>query len=508
MLKRLFKLVFSRFAITAASAMFQVGILLLGIYVFRSHIMAIFIVSYLLSAIVSFIIINRDSNSDYKISWLIFVFVVPVVGIVTYFLYGNPKMNKKIKRKLALSTPEPVPGGAENLPAISADYAQTFKLIENVAGSKLRAVEKIQYFPLGELWLADLSRELARAEEFILMEYYIIESGLVWEQVFTLLKAKAAAGVKIYLMYDDFGSIQKLPRGFKKKLRQAGINVKSFNPFVPRLNRFLNNRDHRKITVIDGKVGYVGGANLADEYVNLIVKHGHWKDTALKLTGPVVDELVRSFLELWNFSLKKKPQVAPLAFPVYNNAPALIAPDGYVQTFTDNPIQKLALGQRVYIDIITKAKKYIYMTTPYLIIDFEMMMALKTACARGVDVRIITPHIPDKRFVFIITRSNYLELIKAGVKIYEYTPGFMHSKSIVSDDTIGLVGTMNLDYRSFHLQFEISALLYETSALADLKADIDMCFKSSNLLKQKEVENWSWAPRALGFIFKAIAPFM
>ena len=349
--------------------------------------------------------------------------------------------------------------------------------------------------------------ELEKAEHFIFMEYFIIQEGVMWNAIHDVLRRKAAQGVEIRLLFDDVGSLLTLPNDYDKLLESEGIACRVFNPFVQMLSPRLNNRDHRKILVIDGHTGFTGGINLADEYINAYPKHGHWKDTAVMLKGEAVANLTTMFLIMWGFVNKSDEVFDPYMPHAYHPDPFPEAA-GFVQPFSDSPLDGEPIAENVYRALIERAERYVYITTPYLILDNEITTALCTAARQGIDVRIITPHVPDKWYVHAVTRANYPTLIKAGVKIYEYTPGFIHAKMFVSDDDYAVVGTINLDYRSLYLHFECGAWMYKTSCIPDIRDDI---LKTQEVCQQVTPEDYAHVPfiKRLGHgLLRVFAPLM
>lgn len=341
--------------------------------------------------------------------------------------------------------------------------------IKETTGLPLYSNTKTSYYKLGEEFHIELLNSLKQAEKFILMEYFIIEEGKMWNSIYDILKEKVKVGVKVFIIYDDFGCMTTLSDKYYKKLEEDGINCIPSNKFVPVLSKIHNNRDHRKITVIDGIVGFTGGINLADEYINEKVKFGHWKDTAVKLEGDAVKGLVALFFQTWNTQSK---QIVDVKEFIEATSPQKDA-TGMVAVYGDGPqdYYKDDIAKYVYLNMINQAKKYIYITTPYLICDCEILNAICVCAKKGVDVRIITPHIPDKKTVFWMTKSNYEDLINAGVKIYEYTPGFIHAKQFICDDRYAVCGTVNLDYRSLMHHFECGVWMYNAECIEDMKND-------------------------------------
>jgi cardiolipin synthase len=319
--------------------------------------------------------------------------------------------------------------------------------------------------------LEDMKKDLEKAESFIFMEYFILEDGEAFLQIREILERKAAQGVEVRLMYDDLGSIGTASWRYAAELNQAGIRCRSFNPALPFLNLFLNHRDHRKITVIDGKVGYTGGYNLADEYFHYTKPYGHWKDTGIRLEGRAVRNLTATFLELWNVNERAEEDVAP-----YLEIDHRVEAEGAVQPFGDSPLDGERSAENVYLTLINQAKEYVWLMTPYLIITDELRRSLELAAKRGVDVRLITPGVPDKKAVWSVTRSYYAPLVGQGVRIFEYTPGFCHGKMAVSDGCAASIGTSNLDYRSLYLHFENNVVLYRCEAVKQMAADFQEMF--------------------------------
>ena len=358
---------------------------------------------------------------------------------------------------------------------------------------------------LGEDFFRQLMRELPKAKKFIFLEYFILEKGLMWDSVLEILRERAAAGVEVCVIYDDFGCIQRLSASYPKEL--AGFNIKAvpYNPMRPSMDPSLNYRDHRKICVIDGQVGFTGGINLADEYINKVERFGHWKDTSVLLRGAAVRSLTRMFLQQWTLNAGSDTLDRPEE--EYLTARALPAL-GYVQPFPDSPLDHFNVAENAYLHLIQRADHYVYITTPYLILDNEFVTTLKTAAESGVDVRIITPSHPDKWYVHMVSRSYYQTLIQSGVKIYEYQPGFIHAKMCLCDDEAAMVGTANLDYRSLYLHYENAVLLYHTPVLAEIKKDIEETLEKSRLITIEELRSKLRGTSALCALLKLLAPLM
>lgn len=468
----LVRFLFSKLFIVGFLIVIQTIVLLVSIIWLADYFTMVYAVLALLSIGIVVFLVSKEENPSYKLAWVIVVMALPIFGGLFYITFGNKNLPRELRNRIAAAgkcEQMHVAPGIPCLPALEMrkeSLAALSKFITNTTGSELWGHTESEYLPVGEIMWQRMLEELKKAERFIFMEYFILEEGEMWEPILEVLKEKVAQGVEVRFMYDDMGSIQTLPRGYHKRLCEMGINCVLFNPFKPHLNSMMNYRDHRKITVIDGNVGFCGGINIADEYINAYDKHGHWKDTGVLLRGEGVWNLTAMFLDLWNFS---KP--TDTDFEQYK--PTMKCHnDGFVQAFGDTPLDHINVCEESYMQIINRATKYVYITTPYLILDNEMVTSLQMAARSGVDVRIVTPAVPDKWFVHETTRSFYKTLISTGVRIFEYTPGFVHAKMYVADDDVAIVGTANMDYRSFFLHFECGVCFYGASVVADVRDDI------------------------------------
>ncbi|MCI7812706.1 MAG: cardiolipin synthase [Robinsoniella sp.] len=385
-------------------------------------------------------------------------------------------------------------------------YAQAHYLHE-VTGMFCYSGGNVTYYKIGEEFHQALLENLECAQKFIFMEYFIIQDGVMWASVHEILKKKAAQGIAVYLMYDDFGCMATLPERYYRQMEKEGIHCIPANKFTPVLSNIHNNRDHRKITVIDGKVGFTGGINLADEYINAVSKYGHWKDTAVKLEGEAVKNLTALFWLYWNMQTQK-PMEYEFAWYI-DNVLCDEKGEGAVMPYGDGPktFYPESIGKNVYLNMINDAKKYLYITTPYLICDHELMNALRLAAKKGVDVRIITPHIPDKKAIFLMTRSSYERLITDGVKIYEYTPGFIHAKNFICDDKFATCGTINLDYRSLVHHYECSVWMYHVDCIKDMKEDFEETMKQSEQIEKTGAKLKGWE-KILAEVMKVFSPLL
>ena len=440
-----------------------------------------------LSALVVVYIINGRSNPSVKLAWIVPIMIFPLFGGLAYLFFGTKKPMKKISNAITIQEEKTkclIPSCKGLLDDIKAEDRHVSSQLEyiNSMGFPVYKQTDAKYFPLGESFFKSLIEDLEKAEKFIFMEYFIIEEGKMWNTLYDMLKVKAKEGVDVRVMYDDIGCINTLPADFRSRLNKDGIKCQAFNPFVPVLSIVANNRDHRKITVIDGNIAYTGGVNIADEYINEKERFGHWKDTTVRLEGKAVWGFTHMFLNMWNAFNKTDEDISVFM-------PSLTAEsNGYVIPYGDSPLDNEIFAENVYINIINNAVDYVYIFTPYLIIDTQTMTAITLAAKRGVDIRIMVPGIPDKRQAYELARSHYPELIENGVRIYEYTPGFVHAKSFVADDKIAVVGTINLDYRSLYHHFECGCMFYNSSVIEDIKRDFLLSASESELVEDPKTK--------------------
>ena len=418
-------------------------------------------------------IIASDDNPDYKIPWMLFVLILPVAGLMLYFIFGSRKLKKKYIKRLedlkSLSYRKEDDGLLQKLEKENPIACTQANMLINIADANLFTNTKQIYYPSGEKYHEALLQDLRNASKFIYMEYFIIEDGKFWNSILDILKEKAKQGVDIKVAFDDIGCMSTLPGNYAKQLKTYGIEATPFSRMKGQADNEFNNRNHRKITVIDGIIGYTGGVNIADEYINGIEKYGHWKDVGIRIEGEAVYELTKLFLIDFGINLKHSLNLPDNLYPDTD-----IKETGYVIPFGDGPkpLYERRVGKTIIQNMLATATKYVYITSPYLIIDNELCVSIENAALRGVDVRIIVPHIPDKKIVFNMTKSYYKRFIDAKVKIYEYKPGFIHAKTYLADDQYAIVGTINLDYRSLVHHFENGVWLYNCECIKDLKKDI------------------------------------
>ncbi len=452
----------------------------------------------------------RDLHPAYKAAWLMLILLFPLFGGLFYLALGHKGISRVLRHRHAkrtaeaqwlLSAPQ---GTSRDLYQFHRQAAVQSDYITRTGGFPPFQNTRVEYCPLGEEQFRLMMRELPKAKRFILLEYFILEEGVMWNTILALLRQKVLEGVEVLVLFDDLGCIQTLPQDYHRQLEDWGIRCAVFNPLRPSLTAAVNYRDHRKICVIDGQKGFCGGINLADEYINAYRKHGHWKDTAVFLEGEAVQSLTRIFLQNWLLSSSDPPKslsrflVTPLPCPAR----------GWVQPYADSPLDGHNIAESVYLQMISRAVRYVYITSPYLILDHEMVGALQTAAESGVDVRIITPGIADKRAVHLVTRSSYPALIRSGVKIYEYMPGFIHAKMFVSDDYMAVVGTANLDYRSLYLHYECAVALFHSPVVDQVREDILDTIGQCRLITQAELDAQPRGQRLLSAFLRLFAPLM
>lgn len=442
------------------------------------------VLSVLSALFVLFLISNRGEGA-YKMLWLLVMFVAPLPGALMYLLYGNKRTGNALEQRLAAihdSIPIALNDDTQTQEQLTCEdkrIAQTFSYVKKITGFPVLRNDTARYYPVGELLFEQMLAAMKEAKRYIFIEYFIVQEGVMWEAMVDVMEQKVQEGVDIRVLYDDIGSIGTFSARNRASLLKKGIKCEKFNPLIV-LSGALNNRDHRKIMVVDGVVAFSGGINLADEYINEEHPFGHWKDIGFKITGDAIRSYAYMFIEFWNASsLKKITETLVGDDYAKTRVSGEMDSDGYVLPYYDSPNRAEAASNNVFIDLLGQAKDYMWFYTPYLLLGDGLRDAFVRAAQRGVDVRIVMPGIPDKKVVYRMSRSYYRDLLKAGVKIYEYSPGFVHAKACLADDCVGSIGTVNLDYRSLYLHYECNALFYKASILADLKADFEASMKVS-----------------------------
>ena len=448
--------------------------------------MAVQLSVWVLSGLAILHLIGKTKSASIKLSWILLILILPVVGFPMYLLYGEGRPTRWMDRKIRLAKEEnqkqfeEVYGKQESAEIKSREDAIS-RYLHEYAHYPVYDNGDIEYYKSGEELFPVMLEELEKAERFILLDYFIIAHGKMWNSILEILLRKAALGVQVRMIYDDFGCMVTLPPRYDRYLEELHGNIKciTFNNVVPLFAVRMNHRDHRKIMVIDGKVAFTGGVNIADEYIAEKVRFGYWKDSGVKISGAPVASFTKMFFDLWNAFRKDKEELKNYLVPYKDGGMSAVNGKKCIQPYDDSPLDKVSVAEAVYVDMIQKASKYVYIFTPYLVLDDYMRITLIHAAMRGVDVRIVTPGVPDKKTVYRLTRANYEGLIKAGVKIYEYTPGFIHAKSVVSDDTCAVVGTINFDYRSLYHHFENAVYFTDKEAVAAVKLDCEETFALS-----------------------------
>lgn len=486
---------------------FQLVFTIIFLFEFSEQFVIIHAILLIMSALIILGIVKNSKNISSKIPWLILISLFPILGTLLYLIIGHSLYRSKILRKISKSIKKSMGYLKQNKAVLEelkdSDVYGQVKYISEYAKYPIYNNSEIKYFSLGELAFEAMLEELKKAKKFIFIEYFIIAEGLMWESILNILEDKVKDGIDVRVIYDDVGSIGTLKWNYYKSLQAKGIKCVCFNKLKPIIEVIMNSRDHRKIMIIDGNVAFSGGINLADEYINKKQKYGHWKDNGIMIKGEAVWNFTNIFLEIWNAYYEEKANYKEF----YPSIKEEFSNCGYIAPYGENPLDNESVGENIYLNILNQAKNYVYIFTPYLIIDTEMISALTLASKRGVDVRIITPGIPDKITVFSLTRSYYEMLINDGVKIYEYTPGFVHSKVFVCDDNIATVGTLNLDYRSLYLHFECGVFIYNSEVIQDIKNDALDIFEKSHLIERKECKT-GFFKGLINAILRIFAPLL
>ena len=503
------KKLFQRVVMVSISILAQLAVFVLMIWKFQDSNEFFYVALLIVSVAVTLNIISKNTNPAYKIAWLVPILVFPVFGGLFYLMLGGNRLSRHQRKKMQAVEHNMrchLPQNPETAAALQEEdggAAMQSAYIRSVAGCPVYTQTETEYFPLGDLAYPAMLEELRKAEKYIFLEYFIIGTGRMWDGILEVLKEKAAEGLDVRVMYDDFGCITLLPAGYWQELERFGIKSCVFGPFVPVASARLNNRDHRKLMIIDGKVGFTGGINLADEYINEKERFGHWKDNAIVLRGEAVWSMTVMFLSLWDYVRGEQDSIPSFIPP----EPA-VQGKGFVQPYTDNPLDDEPVGGSVYMNLISRACRYIHIMTPYLIIDYGMLQALTNAAKSGVEVVILTPHIPDKWYVHAVTRAYYEDLVKGGVKIYEYTPGFIHSKVFSVDGEYATVGTVNLDYRSLYLHFEDGVFLYRADCVEAVEQDFRETIPVCQEITLEQCRATSLPVRLLRSVLRLLAPLM
>jgi cardiolipin synthase len=529
--KRIFKLLGNRLFLVIVLIVIQIVVLALimrDLTMYRTQFGIVFLV---LRLVLVLYVIYRPSDPAYKLAWSILILLIPVFGGIFYLVLGSGQLTR-LQLKSLMELPRqnlPVlhhrPKIQQELDTHNLELGNQARYIAQTANYPLYRHTQTLYFPTGEAKFEAMRTRMEQAKQFIFLEYYIIAPGKLWYSLLEILARKAAAGVDVRVIYDDLGCVDTLPFRYDRTLREMGIRCAVFNRLRPFVSLILHHRDHRKICIVDGETGFTGGANIGDEYVNVQERFGHWKDTAIMLEGEAVRNLTVMFLEHWYFLTGERESgesvEAGIQEPSFReeaclpanpkaaaSAPGALPSDGFVLPFADGPLSSEHLSENVFLNMIGSARHSVWITTPYLVINYQLKTALTLAAKKGLDVRIITPRIPDKWLVHAITRSHYSHFIEAGVRIWEYTPGFIHAKSILVDGHVGIVGTINMDYRSLYLHFECGVWMCGSSALRDLQQDYSETQALSSEITAADCANFKWYYKVLQIFLRLLEPLM
>ena len=512
-MRKFLRLVFSKKFIVIILALVQIiGFFLLTTQLYTVG-STIYFVLIMFSIAIMLYLFERDNlNPAYKLLWVVIMVIFPVTGALFYFLWGDTKLTKKQHKEInkirdrAWEFHDINNDAIERLQQHNPALAKQAKFLDTYAKATPYYNTAVKYYPMGEDFFEDYVQDLRNAKKSIFIHYFIIDEGYMWDTILAVLKEKVKEGVDVRVMYDGFGTLVTLPSKYDQRLRSYGIKVGVFNPIKFSLHigdyLMLNHRDHRKITVIDGNIGYGGGLNIADEYINAINRFGVWKDTAFRLEGDGVYGLTSTFIRAWQLVTGEVLNYANYKPTVKKQS------DGIVQPYFDTPLDKLNICESAYLGVINNAREYVYITTPYLVIDNEMITSLCLASQSGIDVKIMVPGIPDKWYVYYITQSYYRVLLEAGVEIYEYTPGFLHAKMYVSDDIQAIVGSANMDFRSMYLHFENCCSFYGGSMVKEVKADFENTLAQCRQVTLEQVKKTPLWKRIFQIVFRIWSPMM
>lgn len=504
-------IVFSRTFIVVALVLIQLfvfGAMITYLQNYATYIYALFLI---IEVICVLSLVNTNGNPAFQITWMLLIMVAPILGAAFYTFVKMQPGTAILKKRLFDLSKETKPymlqdkEVLESLRTSKAANANLAEYLTNRIDYPTHKNTTVKYFACGEEKFEELKIQLQKAEQYIFMEYFIVEKGVMWDEILDILKEKVWQGVDVRFMYDGMCSMYTVPYHYDKVLKRAGIKCKQFNPIQPVLSSYQNNRDHRKICVIDGKVAFTGGINLADEYINVKERFGHWKDTAIMLEGEAVQSFTMMFLQMWNITEKRQDEYEHY---LTQKTPEMKRELGYVLPYADSPFDDKNIGEQVYLHILNHAKKYVHIMTPYLIVDHDMLSTLEYVAECGVEVIIIMPHIPDKWYAFALARTYYEDLMKAGVQIYEYTPGFVHAKVFVSDNDTATVGTINLDYRSLYHHFECGAFIYNNPVVWDVEKDFQDTLKKCQKMTKEDLKKRSIFQKIGGSILRLVAPLM
>ncbi|MBQ7345522.1 MAG: cardiolipin synthase [Oscillospiraceae bacterium] len=502
-----FRFVFGRMVLVTVLLVLNFLAVLAVLLWFSEYLLAALGVQSLAVVAMVVYLLNSRLDPTAKICWLVVIFLAPLFGSMLFLFtqselgQGAMKIRLRFLRQQSQGAIRQDPEVLEALRQADPGAAAMTHYVARTGCYPVFSGQAVTYFPLGEDKLRRLLQELEKAEKYIYLEYFIIDEGLMWGKILQILARKAKQGVDVRVMYDGTCEFSLLPRSYPRKLEELGIRCKVFSRVTPFVSTHYNYRDHRKILVIDGAVAFNGGINLADEYINHVPKHGHWKDTAVMVEGAAARSFALMFLQLWDLTER-------VPTPLPEGRASDITAEGFVMPYADDPLDQELVGRQVYMDLLDRAKNYVHIMTPYLILDAELEGAICYAAKRGVEVALLLPGIPDKKIPYAMAKSHYKRLLDAGVKIYEYTPGFVHAKVLVCDDKEAVVGTINLDYRSLYHHFECATYLYGAACIGDIEDDFTHCVRKSRTVTYETVRREKWHVKLMGYLMKLVAPLM
>ncbi len=509
--RNLVKFVFQRVVLVSLGLLLQLAVLAIGVFAARDAYRIVSICFEVIAVVVLLYIVSASrANNAYKLAWIIPILALPVLGVFLYLLFGGKRLSRPVRHRMdmiARLTRAELRQNPETLTALTEadpDAARCAQYLLNSSGYPVCSGCETQYYSPVDDAFGPMLAELGKAERYIFLEYFIVEHGRMWDTILAILEQKAAQGVEVCMLYDDFGCIQRLPMRYAKELAEKGIRARVFNPYIPVLSSRLNNRDHRKLLIVDGRVAFTGGFNLADEYINGVQRFGHWKDSAICVRGEAAWSMTVEFLTMWKVLTCESGSLSRYRPAAMEQSAA----PGFVQPFCDSPLDDEQVGENVYLSVIHAAKSSLRIMTPYLVIDEELTQALTMAAKSGVQVEIYTPGIPDKRYIQALSRAYYGELTDSGVKIFEYTPGFLHSKVFLADDTVAVVGTINLDFRSLYLHYEDAVLLWGTPSVAQVAADFTALKPQCAEYTQERIRATKPLTRLFRAVLRVFAPLM
>ncbi len=508
MLHRISKFITSKFFVACVIIFSQIIFVLLTFYALQKHYYVWRLILVFIGIGVTLHIINREGDNMFKLGWITLILIQPFVGVLFYLMFGNYRIPKRLKNLAKTDNQESYYHDdsfyLNQIKNEDHSYYRSFNYLSNVAGFPIYQNTKTRYLKSGEEKYEVMLSELNKAEKFILLEYFIIGTGTMWNKILEILIEKVKQGVEVFVMYDDMGCLSTLPPFYDEELRKLGIKCRVFNPIRLTAAIHMNYRNHRKLCIVDGEIAITGGINLADEYINVKRRFGHWRDSSVLIEGEAVWTFTLLYLRFFAYLDNQEIDY----FKYKATFDSVSDTNGYIIPYADSPTDEQEVGHSAHMNMITNAKEYLYIQSPYVILDQNMQSALTLAAQSGVDVRIMIPHIPDKKYVYILTKDYCRKLMKYGVKVYEYLPGFVHSKTFVSDDKSALVGTVNMDYRSYFLHYECGVYFYKNNIVNEVKEDFEKTLEKCRQVSYEEYENVAISEKILRILLNIFTPIL